>query len=231
MQRAELVAKLREQGWSIRRIAEKLGVSDATAWRDLEGATNVAPDYIIGADGKSYPQRVADLSLREAANLLVEPKSMPKVEMDADGKPYPARRSVGLDGDKEDAPAAAGGRPAVNEASQVIRRPGRPQSPPCRRSVNQRRGGVSSLTHPGDDAIALQWQRADHRARLGPKGAGDFGGLDSVDSQQVLRADGASRHVKGQPGEASDGQVAHAVARRQHVAVEALALCFGLDLA
>ncbi len=56
-QRQELVVKLRGQGWSLRRIAAKLGVSDGTVRNDLEGtgAQNYAPDTITGADGKQYP--------------------------------------------------------------------------------------------------------------------------------------------------------------------------------
>lgn len=56
-QRREVVARLRMQGWSLRRIADRLGVSDGTVRNDLElaGAQNYAPATVTGADGKQYP--------------------------------------------------------------------------------------------------------------------------------------------------------------------------------
>ena len=53
-QRRELVAKLREQGWSLRRIAEKVGISHEQARIDA-GVKNLTPATVIGADGKQYP--------------------------------------------------------------------------------------------------------------------------------------------------------------------------------
>ena len=53
-QRRELVAKLREQGWSLRRIAEKVGISYEQARIDA-GVKNLTPATVIGADGKQYP--------------------------------------------------------------------------------------------------------------------------------------------------------------------------------
>src|SRR5690606_4370071 len=56
-QRREVVAKLRAQGWSLRRIANVLGVTDPTILNDLRalGAKNLAPATVTGADGKQYP--------------------------------------------------------------------------------------------------------------------------------------------------------------------------------
>jgi predicted transcriptional regulator len=56
-QRREVVAKLRAQGWSLRRIASVLGVTDPTILNDLRalGAKNLAPATVTGADGKQYP--------------------------------------------------------------------------------------------------------------------------------------------------------------------------------
>lgn len=56
-QRREVVARLRMQGWSLRRIADRLGVSDGTVRNDLElaGAQNYAPATVTGADDKEYP--------------------------------------------------------------------------------------------------------------------------------------------------------------------------------
>lgn len=57
-QRQEVVAKLRAEGWSYRRIGERLGVSHPTVMDDAEaGGRNLppAPAVVTGADGKVYP--------------------------------------------------------------------------------------------------------------------------------------------------------------------------------
>jgi len=56
-QLAALEVDLRQQGWSYRRIGEKLNRSHTQVRRDVEaaGGTNVTPDEVTGADGKSYP--------------------------------------------------------------------------------------------------------------------------------------------------------------------------------
>lgn len=54
-QRRDLVAKLRKEHWSHRRIAEVLGVDEITVRRDLRGAANVAPSKVRGRDGRTYP--------------------------------------------------------------------------------------------------------------------------------------------------------------------------------
>jgi ParB-like chromosome segregation protein Spo0J len=54
-QRAELVARLRRERWSHRRIAMVLGVDEITVRRDLRGATDVAPHRVEGRDGREYP--------------------------------------------------------------------------------------------------------------------------------------------------------------------------------
>src|SRR5690606_12880869 len=51
----ELVAKLRGQGWSLRRIADVLGVGFKTVHRDIEGVSFDTPGIVTGADGKQYP--------------------------------------------------------------------------------------------------------------------------------------------------------------------------------
>ncbi|WP_054686072.1 helix-turn-helix domain-containing protein [Rhodothermus marinus] len=59
-QRQELVARLRQRGLSLRRIAELLGVDVATIYRDLsivENATIENPPVVQRADGKRYPAR------------------------------------------------------------------------------------------------------------------------------------------------------------------------------
>lgn len=57
--RAPLMAQLRSEGWSFRRIAEATGVTHTQVARDLKsGVTNVTPETparTIGKDGKVYP--------------------------------------------------------------------------------------------------------------------------------------------------------------------------------
>lgn len=54
-QRRAIVAHLREQGHSLRAIAGAVGVSAKTVHQDLEGVTQVTPETVRGADGKTYP--------------------------------------------------------------------------------------------------------------------------------------------------------------------------------
>jgi len=60
-QRRELVGRLRAQGWSLRRIADRLHVTDGTVRNDLSGAQNCAPAEapatVTGSDGKQYPAK------------------------------------------------------------------------------------------------------------------------------------------------------------------------------
>ncbi|MCR4339172.1 MAG: ParB N-terminal domain-containing protein [Gemmatimonadaceae bacterium] len=58
-QRARLVAELRKQGWSLRRIAERLDVAPATALRDLRGVSNETPAAITGLDDFIDRQRAS----------------------------------------------------------------------------------------------------------------------------------------------------------------------------
>jgi ParB-like chromosome segregation protein Spo0J len=59
-QRAEVVARLRTEGWSLRRIGEVVGVDVATAFRDLAGVADATPAgdepaTVTGRDDKRYP--------------------------------------------------------------------------------------------------------------------------------------------------------------------------------
>jgi site-specific DNA-methyltransferase (adenine-specific) len=54
-QRGELVTTLRQEHWSNRRIAEVLGVDEATVRRDHSGAAIAAPAKVKGKDGRQYP--------------------------------------------------------------------------------------------------------------------------------------------------------------------------------
>lgn len=85
-QRREVVAKLRAQGWSLRRIASVLGVTDPTILNDLRalGAKNLAPATVTGADGKQYP---ATKSMP-----VVEPTQASEAEAPAQAtQPVPAK--------------------------------------------------------------------------------------------------------------------------------------------
>ena len=58
-QRAEVVARLRELGWSLGRVSGAIGVHHETVRRDLEGVADATGDIetIIGRDQKTYPAR------------------------------------------------------------------------------------------------------------------------------------------------------------------------------
>src|SRR5690554_2340310 len=67
-QRQELVARLRQRGLSIPRIAEMLGVGEATVYRDLSIFPNEKienPYRIQRTDGKTYPARQRTEAERE----------------------------------------------------------------------------------------------------------------------------------------------------------------------
>jgi len=51
----DLICQLTTEGMSTRAIAEVTGVSDTTVWRSKAGASNEAPQFITGKDGKLYP--------------------------------------------------------------------------------------------------------------------------------------------------------------------------------
>ncbi len=62
-QRRQLVADLREAGWSLRRIGEALGTPKSTVAGDLAGVRNRTPSNdrppstVVGKDAKSYPAK------------------------------------------------------------------------------------------------------------------------------------------------------------------------------
>jgi hypothetical protein len=75
-QRAEVVVRLRQEGWSGRRIGDKLQVDPSTVLRDLSPVAYATPDLpqrSIGKDGKSYPASrvpsVLDVSARFCYSL------------------------------------------------------------------------------------------------------------------------------------------------------------------
>lgn len=70
--RQKAVEELRLAGLSQRAIGSALGVSQETVRRDLSGDTNVSPESVLGADGKSYstsrPSPLEPGTAGEAAN-------------------------------------------------------------------------------------------------------------------------------------------------------------------
>jgi ParB-like chromosome segregation protein Spo0J len=56
-QRQEIVLKLKQEGWSNRRIADKLTVDPKTVRNDLSGGEYSPPEAVQGKDGKSYPSK------------------------------------------------------------------------------------------------------------------------------------------------------------------------------
>ncbi|MGD0284821.1 MAG: DNA methyltransferase [Acidimicrobiales bacterium] len=68
-QRRTLVARLRTEGWSVRRIAEVVGAGRSTVNRDVAGVPDgtPGPEIVTGADEKSYPVRRP----RPAPSILV----------------------------------------------------------------------------------------------------------------------------------------------------------------
>lgn len=58
-QRRELVANLRQRGWSLPRISEKLKIGLGTAHRDVAAFPNGNPQTVTGNDGKRYPAVIA----------------------------------------------------------------------------------------------------------------------------------------------------------------------------
>lgn len=56
-QRQEIVVRLRAEGWSTRRIADKLKVDPMTVHHDLQRVDISTPVAITGMDGKQYPAK------------------------------------------------------------------------------------------------------------------------------------------------------------------------------
>lgn len=76
-QRGELARQLRADGWSLRRIGDKLGVSAPTVMREA-GVSDVTPDAVTGRDGKQYqPTRPAPVMAptRQEAEEVYESRS------------------------------------------------------------------------------------------------------------------------------------------------------------
>jgi ParB-like chromosome segregation protein Spo0J len=53
-QRAEAVLRLRDAGWSVRRIAAQTGIPRSTVSRDLQQSAEGGPETVTGEDGRTY---------------------------------------------------------------------------------------------------------------------------------------------------------------------------------
>lgn len=56
-QRSEAIMRLREAGWSVRRIASATGIPKSTVARDVQGSPERGPDAVVGDDGRTYKAR------------------------------------------------------------------------------------------------------------------------------------------------------------------------------
>lgn len=79
-QRQELVGKLRGQGWSTRKIADRLSVARNTVKSDLNLGQIDPPETITGKDGKQYPAK-------KPTTILIKDKTEAKrVQAGRDGR-------------------------------------------------------------------------------------------------------------------------------------------------
>src|SRR5690606_19872861 len=110
-QRREVVARLRAQGWSVRRIAEALNVPKSTVHDDVSEIGHLNSTVITGADGKQYPAtkpipviEAPKTSKAEAPAQATQPAPA-KVEAD-EAQEAPAEASKFAVEEPEPAPAA-----------------------------------------------------------------------------------------------------------------------------
>lgn len=108
---------MRQRGWSLRRIADELGVGHATVARDLAGVSSGTPAAIDGADGKTYR------ALRPAPAIIVHTNrdehrallAMEALGEDMPDRPLELRRIERAARDIALARRRAGGAPAIAE--------------------------------------------------------------------------------------------------------------------
>lgn len=126
-QRAEVVARLRELGWSLRRVSGVIGVHHETVRRDLEGVADATGGTdeaatIVGRDQKSYPAR----RLKPAPSIIVKSprdEARARAALSALGEEAPAG-ILGLTRAEERARLAALARRRSEEVPERIDGPG-----------------------------------------------------------------------------------------------------------
>ena len=120
-QRAEVVARLRERGWSLRRVSDVVGVHHETARRDLSIVANAThPERVDRQGGGTYPSR--------------RPKALPSIFVRSARDESRARAALVALGDEapgtdlrrseEKARLAALARRRAEEAPEAIEGPG-----------------------------------------------------------------------------------------------------------
>lgn len=126
-QRAEAISRLRQAGWSIRRIAAETGIHRSTVARDLSKTPEPGPDVIVGEDGKTYPARTprkpttvyvhSDYQQRTAEAALAA------VGEDAPTKTVDLRRLERMHRERraQEARTALAGQPGVPSAADIRR--------------------------------------------------------------------------------------------------------------
>jgi ParB-like chromosome segregation protein Spo0J len=96
-QRAEVVGMLRLKGWSLRRIGEVAGVSDATVRRDLAAIATFdaidQPERIERRNGGTYPARRASISVTSRRDEGRALAALATLGNDAPGRPLTVRRA------------------------------------------------------------------------------------------------------------------------------------------
>lgn len=112
-QRAEVVQRLRAEGWSLRRIARKLNTGVNQVRNAIEVYPVDTPETITGADGKQYPARHTSIMAKSAREMddtldalnTMDTDTLPDKWMDTKrvarlGREYQAQeRAKSVDGD------------------------------------------------------------------------------------------------------------------------------------
>ena len=93
-QRAGVVGMLRIKGWSLRRIAEVVGVHHDTVRRDLAIVVNpTMPDRIERRNGGTYPARRASIAVNSRRDESRALAALATLGRDAPGRPMTVRRA------------------------------------------------------------------------------------------------------------------------------------------
>jgi ParB-like chromosome segregation protein Spo0J len=117
-ERKAIAEDLRQRGWSVRRIADVVGVGRSSISRDLAGVPDGTPDVIAGADGKRYriaPRPAPAIMARTDAEERRATRALSDLDDDAPEGMIDLRRAETsarmskLDRLRQDSPKAAEG--------------------------------------------------------------------------------------------------------------------------